>query len=167
MEGAVAEYVDQASGSRADRAGLRTLLEAAHRREFDVVLIFTRRSGPAGFVSGASTRPRTLSARPRFPGGMPPVKLEQQTGVAWSTLRRHYATWMPTEQRHSLADYLDDTPAHGPRDTPDMAIAGSRGGDSSGAKCVTPKSRDTSLVQLAVLAAQRSGGGGNRTPVRR
>src|SRR5688572_2263598 len=36
----VAEYVDQASGTRADRAGLRALLDAAHRREFDGVLIW-------------------------------------------------------------------------------------------------------------------------------
>lgn len=36
----VAEYVDQASGSRADRAGLRALLDAAHRREFDTVLVW-------------------------------------------------------------------------------------------------------------------------------
>jgi DNA invertase Pin-like site-specific DNA recombinase len=36
----VSEYVDQASGTRADRAGLRTLLEAAHRREFDGLLIW-------------------------------------------------------------------------------------------------------------------------------
>ncbi len=34
----VAEYVDQASGTRADRAALRALLEAAHRREIDAVL---------------------------------------------------------------------------------------------------------------------------------
>ncbi len=36
----VAEYIDQASGSRADRAGLRALLDAAHRREFDGVLVW-------------------------------------------------------------------------------------------------------------------------------
>ncbi len=34
------EYVDQASGTRADRAGLRTLLDAAHRREFDGALVW-------------------------------------------------------------------------------------------------------------------------------
>jgi hypothetical protein len=31
----VAEYVDQASGVRADRTALRALLEAAHRRHSD------------------------------------------------------------------------------------------------------------------------------------
>ncbi len=36
----VVEYVDQASGSRADRSGLRALLEAAHRRAFDTVLVW-------------------------------------------------------------------------------------------------------------------------------
>jgi len=36
----VAEYIDQASGTRADRAGLRALLDAAHRREFDGVLVW-------------------------------------------------------------------------------------------------------------------------------
>ncbi len=34
------EFVDQASGARNDRAGLRTLLDAVHRREFDGVLIW-------------------------------------------------------------------------------------------------------------------------------
>ena len=32
--------MDEASGSRADRAGLRALLEAAHRRTFDAVLVW-------------------------------------------------------------------------------------------------------------------------------
>jgi DNA invertase Pin-like site-specific DNA recombinase len=36
----VAEYVDQMSGTRADRGGLRALLDAAHRRQFDGVLIW-------------------------------------------------------------------------------------------------------------------------------
>jgi len=35
-----AEYVDTASGSRADRKALNDLLEAAHRREVDTVLIW-------------------------------------------------------------------------------------------------------------------------------
>lgn len=36
----VGEFVDEASGTRADRAGLRALLDAAHRREFDTVLLW-------------------------------------------------------------------------------------------------------------------------------
>src|SRR4051794_16175106 len=51
----VAEYVDQASGSRADRIALRQMLDGAHRREFDVVLVWAldrlSREGIAAMVS--------------------------------------------------------------------------------------------------------------------
>lgn len=36
----VGEFVDEASGARNDRAGLRALLDATHRREFDSVLVW-------------------------------------------------------------------------------------------------------------------------------
>jgi len=36
----VREYVDHASGARSDRAEYRAMLEAARRREFDVLLVW-------------------------------------------------------------------------------------------------------------------------------
>src|SRR4051794_37815914 len=38
--GIVREYVDHASGARSDRAEYRAMLEAARRREFDVLLVW-------------------------------------------------------------------------------------------------------------------------------
>jgi hypothetical protein len=38
--GSASRFVDQASGARNDRAGLRAILDAAHRREFDGVLVW-------------------------------------------------------------------------------------------------------------------------------
>ena len=37
----VREFVDEASGARSDRAGVRALLEAAAKREYDVLLFWS------------------------------------------------------------------------------------------------------------------------------